>query len=849
MTEEPNNSSPISTEHCPARLTAQALHPEGAPVLAPETGLIWMQGECVFFEPPKNRHMRFRRTFSIPSEPANATCKIWADTRYILWINGSYVARGPGRSDPRLSRYDVLDVGPYLTKGKNTLAVHVLHQGFGTGDRISIMQGLLLQLDAETINEETVQIVSDESWKTSPLPQLLRPTPRLHATLGCIEVHDLRLQEEGWQNGDFDDSKWKPSAYIKSDLTVSPFYRFVPREIPLLNEEKWSTGSICMEGHGTLQKPDDLEQLGNTRPFPHFDSKEPQPLPHTILPSNSHGEARVITLDFGDNIAGLLRFDAEGAEGTVIDVLYAEFLVDGVVPRPEGPPRMQQDRFILRAGRQLAEVALNARAFRYAQLWVWSENPVTLHKAWVDTINYPRSQVPSFQCDDPDLVKIDAISEATLRLCMKDGYVDSFSREQQQWIGDGRKQAVFNHYRFGDAHLHRQLIEQIGQGQDWNGTVCPRFPAGNRNVNPIPSYCLDWVCAFDEYYQFTGDGSLLREWWPNITMALRWFTSFEQDDGLLCNVPYWNYIDLADSLRTGQQMGTGSILTALNLKYLEAVQNAVVMAGQIKDVEAQRFYQHKADRLTRAIQTMLWDPQRNVYADARTGDHLCETFSEVTNALALLHLEAPQSPRANQLIEQVFSIGTEALPSSPLHMWEVLNALGEHRETARALNLIRERYREHLEQGFTTTWEHWGLKSRDETGYPRCHSASHAWGAAPMAFFTSTVLGIRPTSPGWKTVSIHPQPGDLQQASGSVMTPLGMLSVEWSCEEDEFRLSAVVPEGIEGTATLPDGSTHLLKGTSTAFSNCRRNFGCHIREALWSGIGDVASNAVVPRRF
>lgn len=823
MKEESNcidrTSTPLAA--CVARLTALPYYQDDEPTWAAQTGLIWMQGECTFFESPKNRHMRFRRTFSIPSAFDCATLKIWADTRFILWINGKYIARGPGRSDPRLSRYDVLDVSALLNEGPNVVAVHVLHQGFGTGDRISIIPGLLFEMDIAIGGEECLQIVSDESWQASPVPHLIRPTPRLHATLGCIEVHDLQEQEQDWQNLSYDDTGWRSSAYIKSDLTVSPFYRFLPREIPLLQEERWSAVSVCMEGRGCLPMPSNLEQLGESRPCPIIDCNEAKSLPHTIPQGKKDRiEAHVITLDFGDNIAGLLRMDIQGVANTVVDVLYAEILVDGIIPRPDGIPRMQQDRFILREGRQFAEVALNARVFRYAQLWIWSEKPVTVHQAWIDTINYPLPNVPAFKCNDPVLEQIDSICEATLQLCMKDGYIDSFSREQQQWIGDGRKQAVFNHYRFGDKHLHRQLIEQIGQGQDWNGTVCPRYPAGNRNVNPIPAYCLDWVCAFEEYYLYTGDDSLLYEWWPNITMTLRWFTAFELENGLLCKVPHWDYIDLADSLRDGKLMGTGSILTALNLKYLETFQKAAEMAKRIKDSEAHQFYQQRAERLRDSIRSMLWDSELQLYMDARTGDKLCETFSEVTNALALLHLETPDSSRAQNIIDQVFITDGAAIKSSPLHMWEVLNALVKHRQTVCALNLIRQRYREHIEQGSTTTWEHWGLIKYDESGYPRCASASHAWGAAPMAFFSSSVLGICPTAPGWKRVSIQPQTGDLRLASGALSTPFGILSVQWSIQEETFSLCVILPKGIEASVTMPDGSTHLISGNSNSHLKC-----------------------------
>ena len=39
----------------------------------------------------------FRRTFTVPFDNATLTIHVSADSRYILWCNGQFVGRGPGR--------------------------------------------------------------------------------------------------------------------------------------------------------------------------------------------------------------------------------------------------------------------------------------------------------------------------------------------------------------------------------------------------------------------------------------------------------------------------------------------------------------------------------------------------------------------------------------------------------------------------------------------------------------------------------------------------------------------------------------------------------------------------------
>ena len=45
----------------------------------------------------------FRKTFPLEKAPNQAPLSIFADARYILWVNGRYVERGPGRFQPNVS--------------------------------------------------------------------------------------------------------------------------------------------------------------------------------------------------------------------------------------------------------------------------------------------------------------------------------------------------------------------------------------------------------------------------------------------------------------------------------------------------------------------------------------------------------------------------------------------------------------------------------------------------------------------------------------------------------------------------------------------------------------------------
>lgn len=765
----------------------------------PAPGMIWMAGEHLFYENPRNRFMRFRRSFDLPFEPVSLEMVVWADTHYRLSVNGELKGRGPGRSDPTWTLYDTYRDAGLLRRGRNTIALLVLFQGFGTGARISIMQALLFRLLVKGANGEELLISGDRDWKASPAPEFVRPTPRLHGTLGCVEVQDMRLAETEWTTADYDDSGWNGCDFIKENLNISPWYHFaenpVPRRVFSRCEALQSVGMARAEA-----QPPEIFALGERRPFPV--SPDAGTLPARIAPPGD-GQTVVVNLSFPRIEAGYFHLEVEGAEGGVIDALYGESLIQAVIPKPQAA-KILTSRWILREGRQTLSAVFNWLAFRHAQLWIWTDKPLTVTRAWVETARYPLPPVEGFVCSDESLTRLDAICDHSIRLCFQDAIVDSPSREQQQWMGDARKTAVFNHHRWGDRHLHRQLIEQIGQGMDWSGSMVPRYPSGNRNVTPIPSYDLDWICAFQDYFWFTGEDDLLQKWWPNLLLAMRWFTAFENADGLLEQVPHWKYIDVGDGKR---RMGTGRILTTLNIQYLAACRLMRLYANRLGDRASEEWFQDKQTQLETAIRERLW--AGDGYADACSDGRFAPERSEVTSAHALLHLESTDSPRAESLLRVL--LGNAATPSSPFSVHIVLEALKKHGRVNAAVNYLRARYRGHLQAGATATWESWHIHRFDAGGYPVTASECHAWGAAPLAFFMNTILGLEPLEAAWRRIKIQPHVADLRHARGACLTPLGEVAISWKRIADIFQLEVRCPHAASGEVLLPDGSSHPLK--------------------------------------
>lgn len=76
--------------------------------------------------------VHFRRAFELPQAvdgPMRVPLRVSADARYLLWVNGAEVGRGPVRSQPRRLRYDEYDIAARLRPGRNVIAVLVTYYG------------------------------------------------------------------------------------------------------------------------------------------------------------------------------------------------------------------------------------------------------------------------------------------------------------------------------------------------------------------------------------------------------------------------------------------------------------------------------------------------------------------------------------------------------------------------------------------------------------------------------------------------------------------------------------------------------------------------------------------------
>ena len=62
-------------------------------------------------------YLVFRRSFVLDRVPDSAQLHLFADSRFLLWVNGTHVLRGPCRFNPKRPEFDTLELRRWLRPG------------------------------------------------------------------------------------------------------------------------------------------------------------------------------------------------------------------------------------------------------------------------------------------------------------------------------------------------------------------------------------------------------------------------------------------------------------------------------------------------------------------------------------------------------------------------------------------------------------------------------------------------------------------------------------------------------------------------------------------------------------
>jgi alpha-L-fucosidase 2 len=768
----------------------------------------------------------FRRKFVIREEPARAQLHIFADARYVLWVNGDYVLRGPCRFNPKRPEYDTVDVQQFLKTGSNTVAVLAVG-GITISRAMKHEPGLAVRLEVLDRKGGRTTLVTDKSWRCSKRTKYLPPRGKG----SCVQDNiDATREEVDWVLPEFDDSAWS----LAMNVDGTKWGAFYPRSIPLLRETEVGPASIVQVKQGY--------RTDNTT----------QALPEA-LPVDMRAPAEMV-IDMGRLAQAYWVLDFEADKGSEFTVRPCQTF--------SGKKKAENNfgkvnAYKARAGRQ-KYMSTDTFGFRYMHLQVNWGRIRLLGTKFVD-VTYPFDRLGRFYCSDPMLNELWDRATYTVQVCSEDAYVDCALRERAEWMGDGAvvtypiSRVAFaspgdnGSYTYADPRLIRNMLRHISLSQWEDGRIKANTCSDGGDMHSyIEDYACLWVETLRQYYDNTGDADFVREVWPVLTKQMNWFLDRRTQRQL---VRAREFLLHMDNPLHHQEDCEGATLNAFIYKALvDSAYLAEVLGKKQKTGE----YADAAANLARAFNEHLWDEaSQTYYAGIKEGKKIPPNrwknkvsdayWARVTGAkefpptvhAAMLALNKGIVPddRLGSVRKYVAAHAGELNnPYTHFFLFEELYKTGTDPTDLQVLEIMRRRWAPMIDKKDPGT-----LIEKFEFG--EGGSSCHNFGSVPAYFLSAYVLGVRTAGPVWnKRIIIEPRLGDLQSAEGVVVTEHGLVPVSWKRTGSNraliFRFE--VPADVRARVSIPrvsrnptliiNGKTAVDKGRATGALQLRSRF-------------------------
>ncbi len=698
---------------------------------------IWIRAD----ERPVQSHFYYFKK-KITAGKVNAlSVDVCADTRYQLYVNGSLCCEGPCQGSWYQRYYDTVECGDRLIEGENEICVKVYYAHDGAFISMFKKDRAALWLRGRLVCDgESRDFRSDESWE-------------------CFRDDSVSFMQGRHVHTSIPEFERVSGALKLVSVPVTCWYEARP-QLGCYNE--------C-----GLNEPYILEK----RPIPQMQTYPGKEFTVDLK------EPNVTELDAGKYTTAKVRFSVRAKPGTVVRIVYAECRL---TPNGRGGwyKNMRDEPGGLITGVYDEITATDGvtefspfwyRAFRFIRLE--SDDEFELCGASFEEYFYPMHDIARFECSDEQLNRMWDVSLNTVRCCMHEIYVDCPYYEQQQYDMDSANEALFTYRYVSDTRMQKKCITDMAHSQIPDGMIQANYPS--TMIQVIPDFSLFFIFMVRDYMTYTGDIPFVTEMTGFIDRVLEGFRRYEDERGLFGVTPYWAFVDWVPGWPGGVPVGGHEEpLTVSNLMYAAALKAAAEICDVCGKHGAAADYRARADRQNDLTVKYCYDAEKGLFRNTPGRND----YSEHTTLWAVLS-GAFTGEDAYALMQRTIDADVDRCTFSMNHfMFRALEISGHYDHADRVLDGWRKMLDMHC-----TTW-------CENPGEPR--SECHGWSSAPAYEFSAVILGVKPASPGFDTVTVKPYTETLDWAKGEVPTPHGKIYVEWHKENGKLSLDVSLPDGV-----------------------------------------------------
>jgi len=522
------------------------------------------------------------------------------------------------------------------------------------------------------------------------------------------------------------------------------------------------------------------------------------------------------TVDFAQNAAYVPTVVARGPRGSGVEVEFAE------MPLPEGVARLPEVATTHRkggvtrccftlagtGGDETFTTPFFYYGFRYMRVRLLparegGERPAFVSAA-ARVVMADMPAAGSFECSIGLFNKIYEICRWAQRSNMQSVFTDCPHREKLGWQEQDHIHAGQIRWGWNAEALFAKTCMDAADSQLENGLctcIAPEFTV----FSPKFRDSIEWGSSIIQIpwqqYEWTGDDSLIRKYWPNMAAYHDYIRS--QARGFIARGALGDWCqETAGGARPVRK--TSAELTATAFYYRNAATLAKCAGMLGKNAEAAE-YRAEAENIKKAFNAKWWRPDIHGY----------ENNSQTANSIALafgIAVDAWRDRIVSNIVEDVRGRGN-AVGTGEIGYPYLLEAL---RENGRddvifdmAIDDTKPGYGWMIAKGNTSCHEAWDARAD--------LSHNHFMMADIVDWFYGSLAGIRRTSPGFKTFVVEPKflPGlDWVKASHSIAG--GEIKVEWKRRGEAIDVFVAVPPGAEAAVRLPGlGETIQTPGEKT----------------------------------
>lgn len=724
-----------------------------------------------------------------------------ANSRYRLWVNEQSVLSGPCRSSEFCQYYETVDLGEYLQKGKNVITAQVLlcDSMYGSGrpddNRAPLnsvatlpaghrfaMEGQIKKENGEVLVDVTSGIADwkvylDNTW-------YLVKKPHVNGNMGALtEEIDFQKTKNEYKKLSFSSENWKKAEPLEEVKTgfemmfgILKTFRMEERPIPLLYEKE-----------GTLEK-----ELGE----PVFGKKEKI----VVQP----GKKAEILFDGSAVFNAYFRYQIEGGKGGMIKFIYFEKFTKGI-------DEVKRDDYIngeIGQNGQIDTIVLNGDELVYEPFWYRTmrflkieieakEEAVTFYRPIFRKTGYPLQSTAWISSSEPWVEQVYQMCVRTLESCMMETYMDCPFWEQMQYPMDTRLQALFTYSCSTDTLLAKKALRDFHDSMLPDGLIQGRAPSNPKQI--ISTFSLYYIFMIQEYYEQTGDVSVLKRYRADVDQILEYYDRHVGTSGLVENLGFWDFVDWQESWN--DSFGRPAAVkkgpsTIINLMYALALETGAKICSESGRTALKEEYKMRQSAILQQIQEQCWDETRGMY---REGPDYPE-FSQHAQSWAVLN-HLVEGEAAAKVMQKTFE-EPDVLRCYFSTCYELFRAC----EVAGCYDLTQQQmdWWIHLLDEHCTTCPETPSNSRSEC---------HAWSALPMYELICVMAGIRQKEGNPEEIVVTPHLGTLPDLEGEAASEKGMIAFSYHQVDGKMEYRLTLPEGLRGTfVTEQEEVTELHPG-------------------------------------